>query len=502
MNTNKTNPPLPISESDLISDMDKNGIGTDATIATHILTIQQRDYVTKLEVGNRFIPTKLGLALIEGYNEMGYQLNKPFLRASMEKDCQRIAKGELNKDIVVRNVLEQMKQCYETCFQEAYKLDLSVAKHFSKLGMNDANSYTIISRHLSACGKCDKKMNLRVKSEDLNEQGGRQGGQQGGPVGGQQGGPVGGRGNRRRRQGGGRGRNNNTNNNNNNINNNNNNNSNNNNNNSNNAQDDNDSDSDSNDDDDDVDGSAELGPNDHIPDNIPRHLYCSTCNEVHLLPPKGLLTAHTLRCLICNYQVLSVRNRDTNKEHTLCPSCFSNPPPAPLSDGIINDFRCMSCAHTACPLAGKMMGDDIDIVLCPESRCQHFMKLKKTKNGNYMLTCSSNDIRRCNSVWWLPKAAKTVIPQEEICEKCRNNSNGRFISKKLKVSFSLATAPPGVPPEVTVSSNFTKSSIIISSCSYITSISIIISIIIASNVISITTISTCYNCYCYCYYYH
>jgi DNA topoisomerase-3 len=39
--------------------MDKNGIGTDATIATHISTIQTREYVIK-DQHNRFIPTKLG----------------------------------------------------------------------------------------------------------------------------------------------------------------------------------------------------------------------------------------------------------------------------------------------------------------------------------------------------------------------------------------------------------------------------------------------------------
>jgi DNA topoisomerase-3 len=42
MTSGRTQPPPPISESDLISEMDKNAIGTDATIATHILTIQQR----------------------------------------------------------------------------------------------------------------------------------------------------------------------------------------------------------------------------------------------------------------------------------------------------------------------------------------------------------------------------------------------------------------------------------------------------------------------------
>jgi DNA topoisomerase IA len=40
MTAGTTAPPLLLSESDLIAEMDKNGIGTDATIAQHISTIQ------------------------------------------------------------------------------------------------------------------------------------------------------------------------------------------------------------------------------------------------------------------------------------------------------------------------------------------------------------------------------------------------------------------------------------------------------------------------------
>ena len=47
--------------------MDKNGIGTDATIAQHITTIQDRSYATK-DANQKFLPTKLGIALVEGYN--------------------------------------------------------------------------------------------------------------------------------------------------------------------------------------------------------------------------------------------------------------------------------------------------------------------------------------------------------------------------------------------------------------------------------------------------
>jgi DNA topoisomerase-3 len=42
-----TEPPPPLSEADLIAKMNDAGIGTDATIAQHIETIQKRNYAVK-----------------------------------------------------------------------------------------------------------------------------------------------------------------------------------------------------------------------------------------------------------------------------------------------------------------------------------------------------------------------------------------------------------------------------------------------------------------------
>ncbi len=46
--------------------MDKNRIGTDASMATHINTICEREYV-KVNSGRKLIPTTLGLNLAQGY---------------------------------------------------------------------------------------------------------------------------------------------------------------------------------------------------------------------------------------------------------------------------------------------------------------------------------------------------------------------------------------------------------------------------------------------------
>ena len=124
----QTTAPGYLTEPELIALMDANGIGTDATMAEHIAKIKHRDYViARLKAGGaaaavngasssrgrgrgrgsrggrggrggaatsgqasgggtggvqEFIPTTLGVALIEGYDNVGFEtsLSKPFLR--------------------------------------------------------------------------------------------------------------------------------------------------------------------------------------------------------------------------------------------------------------------------------------------------------------------------------------------------------------------------------------------------------------------------------------
>lgn len=74
-----TAPPL-LTEADLISLMDRHGIGTDATHAEHIEKIKARNYVVMTN-DNRFKPTFMGMALVDGYNRMGQEvLSRPELR--------------------------------------------------------------------------------------------------------------------------------------------------------------------------------------------------------------------------------------------------------------------------------------------------------------------------------------------------------------------------------------------------------------------------------------
>lgn len=313
MKSGRTCPPPLLNESDLIAEMDRCGIGTDATIAEHISKILTRDYATKISTslpslpsleginegdrdldgsddelvdrrpqppdnrnqpvsnnrsshGMYFSPTPLGLALVEGYNSMGYQLTKPFLRASMELDCKRVARGEVSKDVVVRHCMEDMKKCFETVVREATRLDSAMSKYFGyssngdsfgnrRNGYNglpiDQNTYSLSQSRFSKCGTCQQLMDLKVEVQS-------------------------------------------------------------------NAQ--------------------HHNPNNSLPKKI---LVCSSCSKTLFLPIRGELKAVNQTCVICNYQVISILNIETQKSHHVCPFCFKNPPPPPVGDSELNEFRCV-----------------------------------------------------------------------------------------------------------------------------------------------------------------
>ncbi|MCJ1342181.1 DNA topoisomerase [Peltigera leucophlebia] len=155
----ETTAPGYLTEPELISLMDANGIGTDATMAEHIAKIKERQYVqTQPRGGGRggiaennnnrggrggrgprgggrggrggnnaggrggggnasvqqFIPTTLGVALIEGYDNMGLEtsLGKPFLRKEMEIKMKEICAGTKTRGDFVHETLEQYRDVF------------------------------------------------------------------------------------------------------------------------------------------------------------------------------------------------------------------------------------------------------------------------------------------------------------------------------------------------------------------------------------------------------
>ncbi len=109
MDESSTRPPPFLSESALITKMDAHGIGTDATIHEHINKIQMRGYAIK--EFNMFKPTPIGFHLLEAYNNLGFEMGKPDLRAEMESDMKKIGRGEgIKWDDTVEKYLRKMKK--------------------------------------------------------------------------------------------------------------------------------------------------------------------------------------------------------------------------------------------------------------------------------------------------------------------------------------------------------------------------------------------------------
>ena len=95
-----TKPPARFSEATLVKELEEDGIGRPSTYASIIATIQNRDYVKKVE--GRFKPTEIGMAvtdlLVQGFPE----LMDPRYTSGMEDQLDRIEGGEITFEKMLR----------------------------------------------------------------------------------------------------------------------------------------------------------------------------------------------------------------------------------------------------------------------------------------------------------------------------------------------------------------------------------------------------------------
>eukprot|EP00559_Dactyliosolen_fragilissimus_P001634 CAMPEP_0184857522 /NCGR_PEP_ID=MMETSP0580-20130426/2673_1 /TAXON_ID=1118495 /ORGANISM="Dactyliosolen fragilissimus" /LENGTH=1135 /DNA_ID=CAMNT_0027353161 /DNA_START=197 /DNA_END=3600 /DNA_ORIENTATION=+ len=127
-----TTPPTHLSESELINQMEKHGIGTDASIATHIENIQKRNYV-ELIPGRKMMPSKLGLVLAQGYHLIDSSLVLPKIRSDIEGECNKIAKGLANKNEVIKMAIDLFESRFENFVKNINKMDVLFSSSFSQL---------------------------------------------------------------------------------------------------------------------------------------------------------------------------------------------------------------------------------------------------------------------------------------------------------------------------------------------------------------------------------
>ncbi len=139
-----TTPPTYLFESELISLMEKNLIGTDASISTHIKNILKRNYV-ELILSRKLKPSRLGLVLAQGYHLIDSYLVLPQVRSDIELECNKIAKGLANHDLVVRKAIDMISAKFaffveninwmDVLFSSSFLQLQDVGKPFTKCGL-------------------------------------------------------------------------------------------------------------------------------------------------------------------------------------------------------------------------------------------------------------------------------------------------------------------------------------------------------------------------------
>lgn len=158
--------------------MDKEGIGTDATISEHIATILKRNYAEKNPSG-RFEPTRIGLALVETYMYLDYPLYKPFLRAHMEKECSLICSGVTHFQEVVDSCIGEMRQVFvdvglfrATHEQVVRRRDQFkttfvqfLRKDISELALTVASVAAVADERFSLCSQCGGDLALMTQKK-------------------------------------------------------------------------------------------------------------------------------------------------------------------------------------------------------------------------------------------------------------------------------------------------------------------------------------------------
>jgi DNA topoisomerase-3 len=164
MSGGTTSAPQHLTEAQLITLMDKSGIGTDATIPEHIKKMLDRNYASK-EAGQKFIPTNLGYALMEGYEAMGFgydiSLGKPYLRASFEKDLKRLCAGQVDKVMLVNQYVEMYRNVYTQVALQSRELIQAIARHMGFDPTENPPLQIEAPKHVKPCSQCRGSMVLK-----------------------------------------------------------------------------------------------------------------------------------------------------------------------------------------------------------------------------------------------------------------------------------------------------------------------------------------------------
>ncbi|KAH8552837.1 DNA topoisomerase [Umbelopsis sp. PMI_123] len=146
----QTSPPDYLTEAELIELMEKNGIGTDASIPTHINNICQRNYVQVQGTSRKLVPTNLGIVLIHGYQKIDPELSLPTMRSDIEQQLSLIALGKAPHVEVLKYFLDMFERKFGYFVKRIEGMDELFEATFSPLAST--------GKVMSKCGKCKRYM--------------------------------------------------------------------------------------------------------------------------------------------------------------------------------------------------------------------------------------------------------------------------------------------------------------------------------------------------------
>nr|CCC95488.1 unnamed protein product [Trypanosoma congolense IL3000] len=141
----QTQPPGYLTEADLIGLMEKNGIGTDASISQHVNNVVERGYCV-VKPGRVMEPTKLGVVLIHGIKSIDPELVLPLVRSKVEEYVTCIAEGQATREEVLSSVLDLFFGKFRFFKENIERLDSLMAASFSSLSAS--------GKPITRCGNC------------------------------------------------------------------------------------------------------------------------------------------------------------------------------------------------------------------------------------------------------------------------------------------------------------------------------------------------------------
>ena len=126
-----------LTEAELIDEMEKNNIGTDGSIPTHIRNLTKRGYV-RVDEHKRIIPTKLGITLIDALNKVVPEIIRPENRAKIEEYVKQIETGEKPFREAIEIALDFYKKKLRHCNSNIDEVRKEFGKQFELLRLLDS----------------------------------------------------------------------------------------------------------------------------------------------------------------------------------------------------------------------------------------------------------------------------------------------------------------------------------------------------------------------------